>query len=109
MAALKKSEPESVLVDAGDATQGLPVASLTRGRDVIRLMNLAGYDVMAAGNHEFDFGTEQFLANAAAADFPILAANVYRDGRLLLSGVQEGNSGDHVILERKGVRIGFLD
>lgn len=108
VAALKKSEPESVLVDAGDATQGLPVASLTRGRDVIRLMNLAGYDVMAAGNHEFDFGTEQFLANAAAADFPILAANVYRDGRLLLSGVQEGNSGDHVILERKGVRIGFF-
>ena len=100
VAALKKAEPDSVLVDAGDATQGLPVASLTKGSDVIRLMNLAGYDLMAAGNHEFDFGTEQFLANAAAADFPILAANVYREDRLLLSGVKEESSGDHVILER---------
>ena len=108
VAALKKAEPDSVLVDAGDATQGLPVASLTKGSDVIRLMNLAGYDLMAAGNHEFDFGTEQFLANAAAADFPILAANVYREDRLLLSGVKEESSGDHVILERKGVRIGFF-
>ena len=108
VAALKKSEPDSILVDAGDATQGLPVASLTKGSDVIRLMNLAGYDLMAAGNHEFDFGTDQFLSNAAAAEFPILTANVYRNGQLLLSGVQEGNSGDHVILERKGVRIGFF-
>ena len=60
LAGLKESTPGSVLVDAGDATQGLPLASLTKGADVIELMNLAGYDLMTAGNHEFDFGTEQF-------------------------------------------------
>ena len=38
---------------------------------------------MAAGNHGFDYGTEQFLANAARASFPILAANVYKDGHPL--------------------------
>ena len=41
-------------MDAGDATQGLPLASLTKGADVMELMNLAGYDLMTAGNHEFD-------------------------------------------------------
>ena len=108
VAGLKKSAPDSILVDAGDATQGLPLASLTKGADVIRLMNLAGYDLMAAGNHEFDFGTDQFLANVQLADFPILAANIYRDGSPLLQGAQEGNDGCHTIIERNGIQIGFF-
>ena len=71
-------------------------------------MNQAGYDLMTAGNHEFDFGTEAFLSNARKADFPILAANIYRNGSPLLKDVQEGNNGCHTIIEQNGVRIGFL-
>lgn len=108
VAALKASTPNSILVDAGDATQGLPIASLTKGADVITLMNLAGYDLMTAGNHEFDFGTEQFLSNVALANFPVLAANVYREGKPLLSGQQEGGNGCRVIIERSGVKVGFF-
>ena len=107
-AGLKESTPNSILVDAGDATQGLPLASLTKGADVIELMNQAGYDLMTAGNHEFDFGTEAFLSNARKADFPILAANIYRNGSPLLKDVQEGNNGCHTIIEQNGVRIGFF-
>lgn len=108
VAGLKEATPGSILIDAGDATQGLPLASLTQGADVIELMNLAGYDLMTAGNHEFDFGADQFLANAALADFPILAANVYRNGSPLLEGVQEGNSGCHALIESNGIQIGFF-
>ena len=108
VAGLKESTPGSVLVDAGDATQGLPLASLTKGSDVIELMNLAGYDLMTAGNHEFDFGTEQFLFNVAKAGFPILAANIYRNGQPLLAGTQGGNNGCHTVIERDGVKIGFF-
>lgn len=39
VAGLKESTPGAILVDAGDATQGLPLASLTKGADVIELMN----------------------------------------------------------------------
>ncbi|MBC5647634.1 5'-nucleotidase C-terminal domain-containing protein [Christensenella tenuis] len=106
VAAVKKETPGSILVDAGDATQGLPFASLTRGADVVDVMGAAGYDVMAAGNHEFDYGTEQFLANAARASFPILAANVYKDGRPLLES--GGNNGCHILIERDGKKIGFF-
>ena len=108
VAGLKESTPGSILVDAGDATQGLPLASLTKGADVIELMNLAGYDLMTAGNHEFDFGTEQFLSNVELAQFPILAANIYRNGQPLLAGMQEGNNGCHTVIERDGVKIGFF-
>lgn len=108
LAGLKAATPNSILVDAGDATQGLPLASLTKGADVIKLMNLAGYDVMAAGNHEFDYGTEQFLANVSLANFPILAANIYQNGGCLLANKQEGNDGCHTIIERNGKKIGFF-
>ena len=108
IAGLKKADPDSILVDAGDATQGLPLASLTRGADVIELMNLAGYDLMTAGNHEFDFGTEQLLSNAALADFPVLAANIWQNGKPLLGGVREGESGCHTVIERNGWKIGFF-
>lgn len=108
VAGLKESTPGSILVDAGDATPGLPLASLTKGSDVIELMNLAGYDLMTAGNHEFDFGTEQFLFNVAKAGFPILAANIYRNGQPLLAGTQGGNNGCHTVIERDGVKIGFF-
>lgn len=108
VAALKKSTENSILVDAGDATQGAPAASLTMGSDIIELMNLAGYDLMVAGNHEFDFGTEQFLSNAAKAAFPVISANAYLNGSPLLEGIQEGNSGCHVIIERGGLEIGFF-
>ena len=108
VAALKENTPGSVLVDGGDATQGLPIASLSRGADIIELMNMAGYDLMAAGNHEFDFGVDNFIENVKKAEFPILSANTYKDGKLLLDGVQKGNNGCHTVIERNGIKIGFF-
>ncbi len=75
-AAIKAATPGALLADAGDATQGASFATVGLGENVIELMNAAGYDVMAAGNHEFDYGRDRLLANAAAAKFPLLAANV---------------------------------
>lgn len=49
-------------------------------------MNLAGYDVMACGNHEFDYGQETAKKNAAAADFPIISANTLKDGHPFFKG-----------------------
>ena len=108
VAGLKNTDENAILVDAGDATQGLPLASLTKGNDVIELMNLADYDLMVPGNHEFDFGTESFLENVDLAEFPVISANIYRDGSLLLAGTQEGNEGCHTVIERDGVKIGFF-
>ncbi len=108
VAGLVNSDENAILVDAGDATQGLPLASLTKGNDVIELMNLAGYDLMVPGNHEFDFGTEAFMTNVGLAQFPVISANIYRDGSLLLAGSQEGNEGGHTIIEKNGVRVGFF-
>jgi 2',3'-cyclic-nucleotide 2'-phosphodiesterase (5'-nucleotidase family) len=65
-----------LLLDAGDGSQGTPLVNLSYGRVTIDFMNAAGYDAMAPGNHEFDWGSDNFLQNAEAAEFPILAANI---------------------------------
>ncbi|MCL2672505.1 MAG: 5'-nucleotidase C-terminal domain-containing protein [Clostridiales bacterium] len=63
------------LVDAGDAVQGSPYASLTLGEVVIEVMNEVGYNVMALGNHEFDYGLPQLLNLRDMANFPMLSDN----------------------------------
>ena len=86
LAALKESYKEKgayvLLVDAGDHIQGEPVVSVSQGATAIELMNLAGYDVSALGNHEFDYGYENLKKLAEAASYPIVAANVLYNGKV---------------------------
>ena len=49
------------LIDAGDAIQGGPIGTLSKGEYIIDIMNYVGYDVACPGNHEFDYGMENFL------------------------------------------------
>ena len=73
-----------LLADAGDFIQGDPTVSASQGKTAIELMNLAGYDVAAPGNHEFDSGYPNRKTRAGEADFPILAANVRYDNAAAL-------------------------
>lgn len=64
------------LVDNGDAIQGEAIGTLSKGAYIVDMMNAAGYDVATPGNHEFDYGMEQFLTLAKdAAKFPYISAN----------------------------------
>lgn len=49
------------LVDAGDAIQGGPIGTLSKGEYIVDIMNYVGYDIACPGNHEFDYGMENFL------------------------------------------------
>lgn len=59
---LRATNPNTVLVHAGDAVQGTLFFSLYRGEVEYALMDTLGYDVIILGNHEFDNGMEE-LAN----------------------------------------------
>ncbi len=65
-----------LLVDAGDATQGMPLVDQSKGLTGITFMNACGYDVMAVGNHEFDRGDECIERYEKEANFPLISANV---------------------------------
>ena len=65
-----------ILVDAGDAIQGGPVGTLSQGSYIVDIMNQVGYDLAVPGNHEFDYGMDNFLDLARnRAQYPYLCAN----------------------------------
>ena len=72
----EKKGYEVLIVDAGDATQGMPLVDTSKGASAITFMNACGYELMALGNHEFDWGTEALAANQKAAKFTWLSANI---------------------------------
>lgn len=59
------------LVDAGDAVQGKPIGTLSKGSYLVDIMNQMGYDAAAPGNHEFDYGMDRlrFLVNRSNAAY----------------------------------------
>ncbi len=54
------------LVDAGDAIQGGVLGATSDGRIPMQVEGACNYDVVTVGNHEFDFGVENFLDLASA-------------------------------------------
>ena len=91
---------EVILADAGDFSQGAPYVSLSQGHTAIEMMNAVEYDIATLGNHEFDFGYDKLMENLKDANFPVISANVYKDGKLILPAT--------AILERGGLKIGFF-
>ncbi len=65
-----------LLVDSGDILIGTPLSSFFRGEPDIQAMNLMGYQAMAAGNHDFDYGLDHLAKLGKLATFPILCSNV---------------------------------
>ncbi len=64
------------LVDAGDAIQGGPIGTLTKGKALVEIMNKVGYDLAVPGNHEFDYGMDTFLSLAKdTAEYPYVCCN----------------------------------
>ena len=69
-----------LLVDCGDFFQGTFESDSNEGRAMVEVLNDLGYDALALGNHDFDFGPKVAEALAALAKFPFLGANICRAG-----------------------------
>lgn len=89
-----------ILVDNGDSIQGESIGMLTEGESVIEIMNETGYDLWTPGNHEFDYGMEQFFKLVDMADFKVISCNFNKEGELLYS--------PYAVLEAAGKKIGFV-
>lgn len=81
--AYKQADLPVVLVDGGDVVQGAPLGTLTRGGALIRLMNAAEYDFAIPGNHEFDYGMEDFKILAGSLNCHYYSANITERGKLM--------------------------
>ena len=78
-----KSNQTTLVVDAGDAFQGLPISNSTKGEARAEILNQMQYDAMAVGNHEFDFGLDEAKKYKEILKFPLLSSNTYVNGTRL--------------------------
>ena len=91
-----------LLLDAGDAIQDNNLVNISKGKSAIRFMNACGYDAMALGNHEFDYGQEVLLQRVKEAKFPVLAANVYA------AAAGKNLVGSTAVINKGGYKIGIV-
>lgn len=73
------------LMSAGDNFTGNPIVDMfpDKGYPMIELMNAAGFDVSALGNHEFDMGQELQNKRRQQARFPFISCNIDAKGGII--------------------------
>lgn len=99
----RKSDPNLLLFDSGDFSQGSPYYTLFKGDVETGLMNMMHYDAGTIGNHEFDYGLDNMTRVFKRLNYPIVCANYDFTGTELANIVKP-----YVILNRKGIKIGVF-
>ncbi|MNI15726.1 Trifunctional nucleotide phosphoesterase protein YfkN precursor [compost metagenome] len=97
----KASNPNALVLDAGDTLHGQTIANLVRGESIVDVLNAVGYDAMAAGNHDFNYGYERLVELSKKAKFAVLSGNTKKaDGSRLLQ--------PYIIKEVDGIKLGIF-
>ena len=99
----RQQNPDLLLFDSGDFSQGSGYYTLFKGEVEVGLMNLMGYDAATIGNPEFDFGLDNMARIFRLANFPIVCSNYDCTGTVL-----EGLVKPYITLKRNGVKIGVF-
>lgn len=98
------TDENTILLSSGDMWQGSSESNLTYGAYITDWMNELGFVSMTIGNHEYDWNESYISANAALAEFPLLAINVYDK----TTGKRAEYATPSVVIERGGVEIGII-
>jgi 5'-nucleotidase len=97
-----RAENDNVLFfDAGDAFHGQPIATIFEGESMVEIMNMAGYDLMVPGNHDFNYGKERLVELKDMAGFEIVSANIFTEA-------DEAFINPYKIFDIEGVKIGVF-
>jgi 5'-nucleotidase len=100
---VRKENPNTLLLDAGDVLQGTPYFNFYKGEVEYKAMSAIGYDAGTLGNHEFDNGLEALAAALKFANFDIVSANYDVKGTVLEDRVKR-----YVVKTAGGIRVGLF-
>lgn len=99
---LRKINPNTLLLDAGDMFQGTSYFNYFKGKLILKVMSEAGYDAGTIGNHEFDNGLKGILDPLPNAKFPIINSNYDFSDTIL-----DGKFSRYKIIKKNNIRIGI--
>jgi 5'-nucleotidase len=100
---VRKENPNTLLIDAGDVFQGTPYFNFYKGEVEYKSMSLIGYDVGTLGNHDFDNGVAALAAAMKFANFEFVSSNYDVRGTPLESRVKR-----YTVRVVGGVRVGLF-
>ncbi len=99
--AIKADDDSVILVDAGNCLAGSVSAETDGGREIINIMNAAGYDALLPADMDFMYGVSEVQDLRTYAQFPFLAANVVKsDGSNMFE--------TYIIRTVNEVRVGII-
>lgn len=100
---VKKDNPHTLVLDAGDVFQGTPYFNFFGGELELKLMSKMGYNASTLGNHEFDNGMEKLSKVLKHANFSFLNSNY-----TLKNTPLENKIKSHEIFNINGIKIGVF-
>lgn len=100
---VRSENPNTLVLDAGDAFQGTPYFNFYGGELEYKLMSKMGYHASTIGNHEFDNGIVNIAAQLQHAEFDLLSSN-YNFSNTVLDGLVKS----HQIYEVNGLNVGVF-
>jgi len=101
--AIRKENPNTLLLDAGDIFQGTPYFNFYGGELEFKLMSMLKYDAATIGNHDFDNGIDGLFAQLPHAQFDFLSANYDFKNTVLNSRVKP-----YKIFVKDDIKIGIF-
>lgn len=72
----RAANPNTLYVMDGDMLSPSLLSGFDKGQNTIDLTNVVPFDLAVPGNHEFDFGTANFLEKMAGSNYPWAAINI---------------------------------
>lgn len=100
---IRKENPNTLLLDAGDIFQGTPFFNFYGGELEFKLMSKMRYDASTIGNHDFDAGIEGLYTQLPHADFDFIISNYD-----FSNTVMDGQTFPHKVFIKDGVKIGVF-
>ncbi|UAB86070.1 metallophosphatase [Zunongwangia sp. SCSIO 43204] len=100
---IRKENPNTLLLDAGDIFQGTPYFNFYGGELEFKLMSKLKYDASTLGNHDFDNGIDGLYAQLPHADFDFLISNYDFSNTIM-----DGHTKPYKVFTKNGVRIGVF-
>ncbi|OAA46099.1 5'-nucleotidase [Metarhizium rileyi] len=102
-----EGQPKILTLFSGDAFNPSLESSVTKGRHMVPVLNAIGTDCACVGNHDFDFGVQQFEYLVGKCTFPWLVANIMDPA--LGEDVPLGNAKKtHMLTASNGVKVGLI-
>ncbi len=99
----RAAHPNFIYVFDGDMLSPSILSGFDHGQNMIDLTNQVPFDIAVPGNHEFDFGVNNFIEKSAVSAYPWAAVNMTNADGSAVVGV-----GGTMMKEIEGIKVALV-